>query len=256
MIYLSTSVDGILSLNTLKYLEETMYSITSLADAITMIDINDNSTEYSSRDLEFYQQVNDGLENLIVELLDDSNKLAYCDITKIILDPIVPIRKEGSKSSLIYYSLYDSLQVLINRAVSLVEAGKSRAEYQNDFAYITANALGYTYEYTNSSTLKLLECEENEILAIGFNIKIFLMSGIFIVCLFVLIFVWSICMVNKEYNKFWNMIFKDCKSSLVELRQSCIDRLFKVHGIEYNTENVENSTVSKRIKSKLKSKIY
>ncbi|CAG9317123.1 unnamed protein product [Blepharisma stoltei] len=193
------------------------------------------------------------LEDIQLYLIDDFHKWDYCPYAKIIKEPIMPQWNfEGAHPKIIYKNFYDTVSDFIYAATNLLNDVQNNQTYSDHVKFIVSNGLGYTFTYANFTMNEIVKCEVNRVKHTGNNIEALLMFGFSALGISVLIIAGYIMMVSKKHDEFWNFVLERAQFSLAHLKGSSIDRLFIVHGIDYQSDaGVEAGRSRKKIKSNL-----
>ncbi|CAG9317120.1 unnamed protein product [Blepharisma stoltei] len=196
------------------------------------------------------------IENLQNYLLDDFRQWSYCPYSIIISEPIMPQWNfDKASPEILYKNFYDTISDFIYAATNLVDDMQKNRTYSNHIKFIAANGLGFTFDYVNRTMNEIVNCEVNRVKSTGLKISALLIFGFGTLGVLMLIISGYIMLVSRQHDQFWNFVLEKAQFSLVQLKVSSIDRLFIVHGIDFQSETISQPKNSKRkIYSKLHKK--
>ncbi|CAG9322464.1 unnamed protein product [Blepharisma stoltei] len=155
------------------------------------------------------------------------------------------------------FNFYDEVGIFIKHGDNLINMISQNKTYSNvEAKFFALNSFGYTFEFTQNAMQTLVDCEVSRAEEIGKHITSWIFAGLSILIIFMGILIGYVIYMNRNFDKFWNFIIKTSQSSYLDRRTTCIERLSRVHGIDYKQDSSIEYYRNKKFTRKVRSRIY
>ncbi|CAG9328641.1 unnamed protein product [Blepharisma stoltei] len=239
LVYIIAEVTHTNSLNIFNHIGQIMFHVGSAADVVRSIDLEISEGKYNlTRDLGLLNQSANGLLSLQIEVLNDTEKWSSCSNTEMFKESVIPIWSfDNVQPELQYYNLYDMITIFVKYMQHLYKNAYTKEGYKEDIKWLIINSLTFPYGYINLLLSSIVDCEKGRVNDTSTTINILLFMGMLIlgVCLTALIY-FTVCL-KIVYEKFWDSLKKSVISAYIALKQTAMDRLSSVHGIELSQDD-------------------
>ncbi|CAG9322470.1 unnamed protein product [Blepharisma stoltei] len=242
------------SLNVFSHFGNLMFYLVDSADLARSLDSEIRNGIYNlTRDRARFNSTINELKKLREFILSDYEDWRYCSSSDLIIDNLIPV---WTSSQIKKYNFYDEVDIFIQHGESLLDMIDSGSAYSTDEAkFFGLNSFGYTYEFTHQAMLNLRDCEVDRVKGLGRYITAWIFIGTALLGIFIGVLIVYVIYMNHNYDKFWEFFKKNLQVSYIDLRIVCVERLWKIHGIDYKRDYFEEGSESKDAKA-IKSKMY
>ncbi|CAG9322469.1 unnamed protein product [Blepharisma stoltei] len=247
------------SLNVFTHFGNIMFHLVNSADLARSIDSEKRSYVYNlTRDLGYFKETINELKNLREFILSDYNDWSYCSSSSIVTDNVIPVWMFDPSPHIENFNFYDEVGIFIKHGDSLIDTVVNNEPWSNtnpDVKFFGLNSFGYTFEFTHRAMAGLVDCEVNRVGETDRKIAALVFVGIGLLTIFIGILVWYSILMTKSNDYFWNIVKRSSQMSYSFLREACLERLSRVHGIDYSknsgAEHYKNKTFYRAIRSRL-----
>ncbi|CAG9322458.1 unnamed protein product [Blepharisma stoltei] len=247
------------SLDVFSHFGTLMFHLVNSAELARSIDSEKKSNIYNlTRDLATFKSTITKLKDLRSYILSDYDDWSYCKSSEIVVDNVVPVWIFEPSTHISKFNFYDEINLFIKHGDSLIDLISNNRTYtMEDVKFFGLNSLGFTYKVTQNAMNDLVDCEVNRVKHIGKYINSLIFTGLGLLLLFIGILAGYAIYMNRYYDEFWNFIKQISLICWADLKAIYIDRLLKIHGIDYKTDQTP-VVYSKRLKTtkKIQSRIY
>jgi PAS domain S-box-containing protein len=224
-------------------LSEKFYIITQLGQDARVLDLNargfivepniDVLLSDMTTAINRLHQIEKKLKDKYSNWRDSSFKRMYTE-------NVVPIYEyEDGVPSMKKTNLFDMTQKIIASARIVVDRGTNNILNDTDAYFLYRNGLGEAASATNSSIIKFVEYQYEDIDIIGTESYICIGIVVLILIICVVIVLPKLQMIKRQTSELWRDIYKTNKAVLLECRSKLIDRLLIVHLLERETERLD-----------------
>ncbi|CAG9322467.1 unnamed protein product [Blepharisma stoltei] len=237
-----------------------MFHLVNSADLARSIDSEKRSNIYNlTRDFGYFKYTLNEIKNLREYILSDYNDWSYCSSSSIVTENVIPVWIFDPSPHIEKFNFYDEVGIFLKHGNNLVNMIAQNKTYSNvDARFFGLNSFGYTFEFTHGAMSGLVDCEVNRVKETDTKITALIFVGLGLLAIFTGILIGYSILMARSNDNFWNFVNQSSQISFFYLRESCLERLSEVHGVNYSKDNnIENHYPKiKRYYRKIHSKLY
>lgn len=224
-------------------LGEKFYIITELGHDARVLDLNARGFIVEPNvDILLSDMANaiNRLHSIEKKLKDKYSDWRDTSFKRMYTENVVPIYElENGVPTMKKTNLFDMTQKIIASARIVVDRGSHNMLNDTDAYFLYRNGLGEAASATNSSILKFVEYQYEDIDIIGIESYVCIGIVVLILIICVVIVLPKLQMIKRQTSELWRDIYKVNKAVLLECRSKLIDRLLIVHLLERDTERLD-----------------
>ncbi|CAG9317061.1 unnamed protein product [Blepharisma stoltei] len=245
LAYIVIDVSRTSRMSSLGHLGNLLYYFEAATDSIRTLDKAAKSNLYTEAQMDSFalgfSSILDELDIIKDDILDDFKLWSYCEASKIIQEPIIPLWNFDSGRPVIGYdNLYDIISMFIITGKQVLNCLSLKQDFTSHTKFLYLNGLSYPFEYTNMTTNKIVSCEQDRVKVTGIFIYTLIVVGLLILGFLAAIVFLFIISVSKSHDEFWRFMLNNARLAMIKLKNSSIDRLMLFYGEDCNNEsNVE-----------------
>ncbi|CAG9322463.1 unnamed protein product [Blepharisma stoltei] len=245
-------------LNVFSHMGSIMFHLAYTADLARSIDSEKKSGIYNlTRDLGYLNDTIIELKKLRNYILDDYDEWNYCESSSIVVKEEIPVWIFEPSVHIEKFNFYDEVGLFIKHGDNLINLISKNLTYTNtDVKFFGINCFGLTFEITQNAMQGLVNCEVQRVTDIKSEIASWIYFGLGLLGMFVAMLIGYVIYMTKKYDQFWNFIKKVLHRSYLDLKATYIERLSKIHGIDYESDQNQDHRRSKRRSKQIKTRIY
>ncbi|CAG9322461.1 unnamed protein product [Blepharisma stoltei] len=246
------------SLNVFSHMGNLMFDLVYEADLSRSIDAAKKSGIYNiTRDTGYLKENIAELIYLREYILTDYDQWSYCPSSSMVVEDLIPVWIFEPKPHIEKFNFYDEVGLFIKHGESLVRMVENNLTYSNvDTKFFNLNSFGYTFEFTLNAMQGLVDCEVARVRDIEVEITSWIFFGLGLLAIFVGVLIAYVVYMTKKYDQFWNFIKRVLHKSYLDLKATYIERLSKIHGIDYVSDTSQDHHRNKKHSQRIQSRIY
>ncbi|CAG9322462.1 unnamed protein product [Blepharisma stoltei] len=258
LVYIYQVTSHSSSLDVFSHMGNLMFHLVYSADLTRSIDSAKRFGIYNeTRDVGYLKYTLGELKKLREFILSDYHEWSYCDSSSIVVKEEIPVWIFEPNPHIEKLNFYDEVTLFIKHGDNLVKMIETNETYSNiDTRFFNLNSFGLTFEITLKAMQGLVDCEVNRVIGIENAITSWIFIGLALLATFVGILIAYVVYMTKNYDRFWNFIKKTLKISYLDLKATYIERLSKIHGVDYESDQNQDHRRSKRPTKEIRSRIY